>query len=140
MLNPTDARYPDLFQSINTTDLPTALDTPSILAIVLASSSAYSATSSRLTSILDVPVPPADLSAELIELVPRIARLEAVQAAQDAEMAELRARSAAAVQRWYEGEVLQAGDAWADLEGRVERGERKVRRAALQKKVEESMV
>jgi hypothetical protein len=87
-----------------------------------------------------MPVPPADLSAQLIELVPRIAQLEAVQAAQDAEIAELRARSAAVIQRWYTNDILDVGDAWADLEGRVEQGEQKVRRATLAKKMEESMV
>lgn len=87
-----------------------------------------------------MPVPPADLSAQLIELVPRIAQLEAVQAAQDAEIAELRARSAAVIQQWYTNDILRVGDAWADLEGRVEQGEQKVRRATLAKKIEESMV
>ena len=87
-----------------------------------------------------MPIPPADLSAQLIELVPRIAQLEAVQAAQDAEIAELRARSAAVIQQWYTNDILRVGDAWADLEGRVEHGEQKVRRATLAKKMEESIV
>jgi hypothetical protein len=136
----TDARYPDLFQSINAEDLPTTLDTSSIQSIVLASSSAYPSTASRLTSIMDVPVPPADLSAQLIELVPRIAQLEAIQATQDGEIAGLRARSAAAIQQWYTNDILRAGDAWADLEGRVEQGEQKVRQATLAKKMEDSLV
>jgi hypothetical protein len=107
---------------------------------VLASSSAYSATASRLTSIRDVPVPPAELSAQLVELMPRIARVEAVQAAQDADIADLRARSAAVIQQWYTHGILRAGDSWAALEGRVEQGEQKVRRATLAKKLEDSMV
>lgn len=139
-ISQTDARYPDLFQSINAEDLPTTLDTSSIQSIVLASSSAYPSTASRLTSIMDVPVPPADLSAQLIELVPRIAQLEAIQATQDGEIAELRARSAAAIQQWYTNDILRAGDAWADLEGRVEQGEQKVRQATLAKKMEDSLV
>lgn len=89
---------------------------------------------------MDVPVPPADLSAQLIELVPRIAQLEAIQATQDGEIAELRARSAAAIQQWYTNDILRAGDAWADLEGRVEQGEQKVRQATLAKKMEDSLV
>lgn len=135
-----DARYPDLFQSIKTDDLPTALDTSSILSIILASASSYPATASRLTSILDVPIPPAEQSARLIELVPRIAKLEAIQAAQHADIAALRGRSAAVIQRWYTVDVLQAGDSWAELEGRVERMEQKVRRAALAKRQDEEMV
>lgn len=106
---------------------------------MLASSSSYSSTASRLSSILDLPTPSADLSAQLVELVPRIAQLEAVQAAQDAEIAELRARSAAVVQKWYTNDILRVGDAWADLEGRVEQGEQRIRRVTLAKKVEETM-
>lgn len=122
-------------------DPPTTLDTSSILSIVLASSSAYATTSSRLTSIVrDAPVPAADLSVQLIELVPRIARLEAVQAAQDAEVAELRARSAAVITKWYADEVLGAGDRWAEMEGRVQRGETKVRRVQAARRTEEEMV
>jgi hypothetical protein len=135
-----DARHPDLFQSINADDLPTTLDTSSILAIVLASASSYPATASRLTSILDVPIPPAELSAQLIDLVPRIAKLEAIQASQNADIAELRERSATIIQRWYTVDVLGAGDSWAELEGRVEYVEQKVRRAALAKRLDEEMV
>jgi hypothetical protein len=116
------------------------LDTSSLQSIVLASSSTYSAAASRLTSIRDVPVPPAELSAQLVELVPRIAQLEAVQAGQEVEMADLRARSAAVIQQWYTEEVLQAGDNWAELEGRVQQVEQKVRRATLARKLEESVV
>jgi hypothetical protein len=60
-----------------------------------------------------------------------------VQAAQDAEVAELRARSAAVVRRWYAEKVLGAGEGWADLENRVQRGERMVRRAAARREEEE---
>lgn len=135
-----DSRYPDLFQSISSNDLPTTLDTASILSIVLASASSYPTTASRLTSILDVPIPPAELSAQLIDLVPRIAKVEALQASQAADIAELRERSAAAIQRWYTMDILRMGDNWADLEGRVEGVEQKVRRAALAKRLDDDMI
>lgn len=60
---------------------------------------------------------------------PRIAKVELVQAGQDAEIRELRDRSAAVVEAWYKGAVLGAGEAWAELEGRVQGVERKVKRA-----------
>ena len=82
----------------------------------MASASAYPSTSSRLTSIMDVPVPPAELSTQLIDLQPRIAKVEALQAAQNADIAELRERSAAVIQRWYTTDILGVGDAWADVE------------------------
>jgi uncharacterized coiled-coil protein SlyX len=135
-----DARHPDLFQSINSDDLPTTLDTQSLLSIVLASQSSYPSTASRLTSILDVPIPPAELSAQLIELVPRIAKLEALQASQNADIADLRQRSAAVLQQWYTVDILRAGDQWAELEERVETVEQKVRRATLAKRLDDEMV
>lgn len=134
------SRYPDLFQSIRSDDIPTTLDTQNILSIVLASASSYPSTSSRLTSILDVPIPPAELSAQLIDLQPRIAKVEALQAAQNADIADLRQRSAAAIQRWYAVDILRTGESWAELEGRVEQVEQKIRRAALAKRLDDDMV
>jgi hypothetical protein len=106
----------------------------------MASASAYSSTASRLTSILDVPVPPAELSAQLIDLQPRIAKLEALQAAQNVDIAELRERSAAVIQRWYTVDILRAGESWAELEGRVEQIEQRLRRAGLAKRLDDDMV
>jgi hypothetical protein len=136
----TDARHPDLFQSLHSDDLPTTLDTASILSIVLASASSYPSTASRLTSIRDVPIPPAELSAQLINLQPRIAKVEALQASQNADIMELRERSAAVIQRWYTKDVLGAGEIWADLEGRVAVVEQKIRRATLAKRLDDDMV
>ncbi|RAL68627.1 hypothetical protein DID88_007340 [Monilinia fructigena] len=76
------AKYPDLFQSIDPDQLPTTLDTSAILAIILASASSYPSTASRLTSVLDMPIPSAELSAQLINLQPRIAKIEALQMSQ----------------------------------------------------------
>ncbi|TVY45630.1 hypothetical protein LSUB1_G000149 [Lachnellula subtilissima] len=134
------SRYPDLFQSIKPEDVPTTLDISSIVAIVLASASSYPSTASRLTSILDVPIPPTELSAQLIDLQPRIAKVGALQAAQSADIAELRERSAAVIQRWYTVDILGAGDSWAELEGRVGQVEAKVRRAALAKRLDDDMI
>jgi len=134
------ARHPDLFHSISPEDLPTTMDTSSILSVVLASASLYPSTASRLTSIVDVPIPAAELSTQLIELQPRIARVEALQAAQNADIAILRQQSAAVLQRWYSVDILRAGDSWAELEGRVEHVEQRVRRAALAKRLDDGVI
>jgi uncharacterized coiled-coil protein SlyX len=87
-----------------------------------------------------VPIPPAELSAQLIDLQPRITKVEALQAAQNSDIAELRTRSAAVIQRWYTLDILQAGESWAELESRVEQVEQKVRRAALTKRLDDDMI
>lgn len=137
---PLDAKYPDLFQALDTNDLPTTLDTASLLSIVLASASAFPSTASRLTSIMDVPIPQAELSTQLINLVPRIAKLEVVQASQNAEISQLRERSAVLVQKWYSSDILRAGGSWADMESRVGQVEQQVRRAALARRLENDTI
>ena len=54
--------------------------------------------------------------------------IEATQLAQEAEIAELRARSEQVIRAWYESRVLGYGNFIADVEGRVEKVERAVRR------------
>jgi hypothetical protein len=72
--------------------------------------------------------------------VPRIAKLEALQASQNVDIADLKQRSAAAIQKWYTGDILRVGDQWAGLEGRVEDVEQKIRRAALAKRLDDDMI
>ncbi|KAA8567635.1 hypothetical protein EYC84_008108 [Monilinia fructicola] len=131
------AKYPDLFQSIDPDQLPTTLDTSAVLSIILASASSYPSTASRLTSVLDMPIPSAELSAQLINLQPRIAKIEALQMSQNAELSALRQRTAAAVlQRWYTVDVLRTGENWAELEERIQQVEQKVRKATLVKTIQ----
>ncbi|KKZ63680.1 hypothetical protein EMCG_01987 [[Emmonsia] crescens] len=134
------SRFPDLFQSIHNTNsttssfpsptpaLPTTLSQQALTSIILSYASAFPETASRLTSLKDLPIPPASLSASLIELQPRLDRLAAVQEQQALEIAELRARSALVAKRWMEVGVLGGSEVWAEWEGRIERVERGVRR------------
>ncbi|PGH34861.1 hypothetical protein GX50_02311 [[Emmonsia] crescens] len=134
------SRFPDLFQSIHNTNsttssspsptpaLPTTLSQQALTSIILSYASAFPETASRLTSLKDLPIPPASLSASLIELQPRLDRLAAVQEQQALEIAELRARSALVAKRWVEVGVLGGSEVWAEWEGRIERVERGVRR------------
>jgi hypothetical protein len=95
---------------------------------VLSSATLYPTTASRLTSILDVPVPPAETSASLVALQPRISKVEIVQEAQNRDLVELNKRSAEVLERWYKISVLGGGECWAEWEGRVARVERDTRR------------
>lgn len=61
-------------------------------------------------------------------LAPRMREIEELQRTQAAEMSELRRRSERAVRAWYEGGVLRYGVELADVEGRLEKVERGVRR------------
>lgn len=138
--NILDSSHPDLFQTLPPHEIPTTLDTTSLLSIILSSASSYPTTASRLTSVIDTPIPPTNLSAQLIDLQPRIAKIGTLQASQSTELAELRERSAMAIQQWYAMNILQSGDVWAEMEGRVGVVEQKVRRAALAKRADEGLI
>jgi broad specificity phosphatase PhoE len=109
--------------------VPSSLDTVSKSSMVLAAASSFHQTASRLTSVNDTPLPTAELSTQLIEAAVRAARIEVLQESQSREIAALKQRSAAVLQRWYSVDILQVGESWADLEGRVEAVEQAVRRA-----------
>ncbi|KAI4275589.1 MAG: hypothetical protein LQ337_003101 [Flavoplaca oasis] len=123
--------YPTLFHPSHSDldTIPSNLSSEEILAIVAAHGPLYHQTASQLTSIHDLAIPSSSLSTSLISLQPRISKLQSLQKAQAKEMAALRARSAKAVQRWYELGVLGQGECWAEWEGRMEECEKKVRRA-----------
>ncbi len=128
-----DKSHPTLFQSPTTSappaDPPTQLSPDAVRATVLSYATAFPSTASALTAATaDTPIPDARQSAALAALTPRMRAVEEVQWAQGREMAELRARSERAVRAWYEGGVLRCGVQLADVEGRLERVERGVRR------------
>lgn len=133
----TDARFPDLFQPVPAGHRPTTLTTPNLASIVLSSASSYPETASRLTSLKDLPIPPAAASASLITLQPRLDKLVAVQDEQAKEIAELRSRSAAVLERWYEISLVGGGECWAEWEARIEKAERIVRRQEIMREKEE---
>ena len=85
-------------------------------------------TASSLTSILDTPLPAAEQSAKIIETRPQVAELEALQAVQMKTVATLKERTAAVLQRWYSVDILQSGEHWAEIEGRVDVAEQGIRR------------
>lgn len=124
-----DKANPDFFHSPSPTEPPSQLSTDTILSIVLASASSYHGTLSALTAIKDSPIPDPAESATLIALGERMKAIETTQIAQSAEIAELRTRSEAVIRTWYESSVIERSQFMADVEGRVERVERLIRRA-----------
>ncbi|KAI0425659.1 hypothetical protein F5Y09DRAFT_93825 [Xylaria sp. FL1042] len=119
---------PTLFQSPPPSQPPPELSSEALRAIVLSAASSYPATASALTAIADTPVPDPAHSAGLAALLPRMKGIEATQLAQAAEIAELRARSEAAIRRWYTHDVMRYSDFVAGVEGCIERVERATRR------------
>lgn len=128
-----DKTHPDFFHAPEASEPPSQLSSDAVSAIVLASASSYQSTLSILTAIKDTPIPDPSESASLIALSEKMKALEATQLAQTAEVAELRTRSEAVIRNWYEGSVLGNSRFMADVEGRVEKIERRVRRAEREK-------
>lgn len=124
-------RYPDLFQNSDGDTLPSLLTTATKSAIVISTAAAYPLTASSLTSILDTPIPSAETSAKITALGPQVSELTALQVSQTDIIASLRNRTAKAIQRWYSVDVLQSGEYWAEVEGRVDAAEQTFRRLAL---------
>ncbi|PSR87244.1 hypothetical protein BD289DRAFT_367346 [Coniella lustricola] len=117
---------------------PSQLDTSALRATVLSFASSFPSTVSALTAATaDTPIPDPALSAELVNLLPKMKGIEATQLAQEAEIAELRARSENVVGTWYEQRVVGYGAFVAEVEGKIERIERDVRRVEAAKQREE---
>jgi Dynactin subunit p22 len=134
-------RHPDLLNPSLQSDqeLPSTLDPGATAAIVLAHASAFPETASRLTSLKDLPVPPAAKSALLVDLGPRIEEASLVQERQMKEVSELRVRSAKLLERWAELQVGM-GECWAEWEERVIEAERGLRRVELRRERDEEVV
>ncbi|GJC97676.1 Nuclear distribution protein [Colletotrichum higginsianum IMI 349063] len=128
-----DNFHPTLFQPPPPPEPPTQLAPEAVQATVLASAASFPATASSLTSVNDCPIPESSQSAALASLVPKMRGIETMQIAQEAEMADLRARSEEVLKRWYQHSILGASEFVADVEGRVELVERRVRRAEREK-------
>jgi hypothetical protein len=112
-----------------------------VRATVLSYATSFPSIASALTAAThDTPIPDAKQSAALAALAPRMRGVEALQQAQAAEMSELRMRSERAVRAWYEGGVLKYGVELADVEGRLERVERGVRRARREREEDRAEV
>lgn len=96
--------------------------------MVLSYASAFPETASRLTSLNDLPIPPAELSASLTELQPRLDKLAIVQDEQAREVSRLRTRSAILAQRLVEVDLVGSNEVLAEWEERIERNARDIKR------------
>ena len=129
------SNHPDLFHAAGQEGVTTSLSNTELLAIINSCARDYYTAASHLTSINDIPIPSMDTSTALISLHPRLARAELVQESQIKEVENLRMRTALALQRWYEHEVLGGGECWAEWELRILTVEKDVRRnEALQER------
>lgn len=133
----SDAQSPDLFQNADDGEVPSLLDAEAKAAIVLSSATAYPFTASSLTSILDTPIPAAELSAKVMATGSQIAELAALQTSQLKTIAALKERTSQVLQRWYSVDILQSGEYWADVEARVDGVEQAVRRATQARQQDE---
>ncbi|EEQ28818.1 hypothetical protein McanMca71_001112 [Microsporum canis] len=122
------SRFPDLFQSVPTHTPPATLTPSTLASIVLSYATAFPETASRLSSLQDLPVPPASASTALVELQPRLDRCLETQRRQAEEVAELRIQSSLLMKRWIEVGVVGGGEVWGEWEERLKMVERGVRR------------
>lgn len=91
-------------------------------------------TASSLTSILDTPIPDAELSAKVMATRPQIAELVALQISQLKTIGAIRERGTIIQKRWLEVDILQASNYYLDVEYRFDDMERIVRRATRARK------
>ncbi|EGD93215.1 nuclear distribution protein RO10 [Trichophyton tonsurans CBS 112818] len=122
------SRYPDLFQSASTHTPPATMTPATLASIVLSYATAFPETASRLSSLQDLPIPPASASTAIVELQPRIDRALETQRRQAEEIAELRVQSTLLMKRWVEVGIVGGGEVWGEWEERMKMVERGVRR------------
>lgn len=99
-----------------------------LASLVISHAPSYQSTASRLTSLNDVPIPDASLSATLMSISPRLDKLSSTALKQELDVAELQNRSAAVLERWYEVGVVGMGDCWSEWEERLVGSEIAIRR------------
>jgi len=107
-----------------------------LASLVLSHTPSYHATTSRLTSLNDLPIPDASLSANLITLIPRLERARDVGKRQEREVAKLEEQSSMAVGRWHEVGVVGMGECWSEWETRLTGAELAIRREQARRKRE----
>lgn len=130
--------HPQLFHS--TPAASSTLPTPALAALVLAHRDLITSCSTHLSQLSSTSLPDSAPLTKLVALEARIQQAQAKQEEQAREVAELRARSAKAVETWYEHGVLDMGEKWADWEERVRECEILVRRREAAKAREEGIV
>lgn len=132
-----DARYPDWFHPVSPDQVPSDLSPFEMLSIVLASATLFPTTSSRLSSVFDLPIPPTEGMTGLIQLQPRIDCLLVRQRKQDWEFLRLRQETAEMLERWYKTAILGVGECLAEWNSRLYLAERTVRRMEVARERQE---
>jgi hypothetical protein len=96
--------------------------------VVLANATLYPETASRLASLQNLQIPPAESSGKLTALREDIEKCRAEQQKIDAEVQALRQRSAQCLEWWVKTGIVGMGDLWEDWEYRLTELERQVTR------------
>ncbi|KXS96863.1 hypothetical protein AC578_7396 [Pseudocercospora eumusae] len=130
--------YPELFHPTESHALPSSLAPASLAHLILAHESLYKTGAVQLSTLNDnTTIPESAHLVKLIAMQSRIDELETKQIEQAQQFAELRARSARAVEKYYESGVLQMGEQWTEWEERLKDCEILVRRKEAAKRREE---
>lgn len=108
-----------------------------VASLVISHAPLYHSTASRLTSLDDMPVPDASLSADLLSLLPRMKRIDDVQSKQECQVAELADRSAELLERWYNIGIVSMGECWSEWEARIVGSERALRQEQARRRRED---
>ncbi|KAJ9612561.1 hypothetical protein H2200_004158 [Cladophialophora chaetospira] len=133
--------YPDLFgQTTTSLDTSKAEDLSTLASIVLAHAALYPETSSRLSSLQTLQVPPADQSSKLLSLMPKLEQLRQEDQRMQDEVRDLRERSARCLEWWVKVGVVGMDDVWENWEKRITDVERNVIRWEHRAKEEQGYI
>lgn len=95
---------------------------------MLANATLYPETASRLASLKNLQMPPAESSSKLTALRSDIEKCRREQQIIDDEVADLRQRSAQCLEWWVKTGIVGMGDLWEDWEYRMNELERQITR------------
>lgn len=108
--------------------------------VVLANATLYPETASRLASLQNLQIPPAESSKKLTVLSDDIEKCLRDQNELDDEVQELRQRSARCLEWWVKTGVVGMGDLWEEWEYRMIELERQVSRFERRQKEQEGYI
>ena len=131
------ARHPELRKDLTSASLR---DRSTQASIVLANATLFPEIASRLVSLDNLQIPPAESSAKLTSLRNNLQKCVQDQDVIDQEVQDLRKRSAHCLEWWIKTGVVGMGDLWEEWEYRMHELERQVARSERQQKDQEGYI
>lgn len=132
-----DSKYPELRKGVTSDSVQ---DSSMQASVVLANATLYPETASRLASLQNLQIPPAESSKKLTVLSDDIEKCLRDQNELDDEVQELRQRSARCLEWWVKTGVVGMGDLWEEWEYRMIELERQVSRFERRQKEQEGYI